>query len=524
MKNIILCLTLVIILLLSGCSSTSQKTVGEYKKFVKTKNYTEALKLARSDKFYPKERSRLLKLIEVGMVHYLAGEFLQANELFATARDLSDKLYTVSISKKALSMVSNDNVDNYYGERYERSMIRFYLAISSYMLYQKGVEEAYTKKVKVGKDKFSDKKFPEKKLSMNERRNRLFAARATITEWDTLLSSYKADKKGKSVYKDDLTAKIFGAYIHEQIGGRGEIQIAINLYKDAKKLLFRNYNTYPVFNHKSESFRKDFKKLPSLGESKVLKKYVSSTGHYKRLIKFLDNKIANLKKRKGSGNVTVIIENSFVSPKIAKKVHFPLNLGGALVAGGGIVSFTINVLGLAYGTRPAISFELPQVKFQKTKYKMSLIAKSSSGKSTEVPLVIMDPISDIAVEALENDIGAVKTKIGARLAVKHIAAIAAAYSIYKASRKSMGELGAHFTASASYAAANKGIEASEQADLRFWSTLPHDLRMNSINLGKGNYDLFLKRTNKSGVSTQKKLGNISVNSKKDKQLLSYRVF
>ena len=128
-------------LLFGGCATTSNQVRNELKQLVQKNQFDKALELVNSDQFYPEKRSRLLKLIETGTIHYLAGNFYQSVKTFSLARDLSEKLFTVSISKKALSMISNSNADNYYGDPYERSIIRFYLSLSHFMLYQSGVYE-----------------------------------------------------------------------------------------------------------------------------------------------------------------------------------------------------------------------------------------------------------------------------------------------------------------------------------------------------------------------------------------------
>ncbi len=69
---------------------------------VKNKNYNEALKLAKDEKFYKDEKSKLLKDLEIGTIYYLDGKYYQALKKFEDAKKTSDDLYTISVSKKYL--------------------------------------------------------------------------------------------------------------------------------------------------------------------------------------------------------------------------------------------------------------------------------------------------------------------------------------------------------------------------------------------------------------------------------------
>ncbi len=527
MKNYVV---LLLVLLFSfGCSTSSRKSASKLKGLVIQKKYDEALKLVKSDKYYPEKRSQLLKLLEIGTLHFYKGNYYQAIQTFDSAHELSDKLYIKSLSKKLLTMVANDSADNYYGERYERSLIRFYLSFSHYMIYQTGRYEAYvkTKRIKKGKkEKETQEKHKEKKLSKRQRRSHLFSARAMIIEWDSLLTTYKNVHAGNTTYKNDLAAKIFGSFIHQRIGGSGERQVALQLYKDAKKVLFRNYNTYPVFNSKSAKFRKDYSKLPTLPEKNVKRDYVGETKFSKNINNFLNAKIKDLSKNRLKDNINVLVLSNFIAKKQVKKISFPIQFPGVALARAhrmnkrkvGIVGFTMDVLGLAAGTKPAIAFEMPMVRYKKTSNSMKIIVKNLKGKKIkEVPLVIINPLSDIAYEALDNKLTALYAKTGARVAAKHIAAITSAYVGYKTSVAAgtppfIAKLGA----SAAYALANKGIEASERADLRFWSTLPHTIRMTSFRLRKGKYKIYILKTDFSGNSVEMPQGDLVVTDRNAK--------
>ena len=64
------------------------------------------------------------------------------------------------------------------------------------------------------------------------------AARAEVLAWDSFLKNLKSERRGQAVFKNDLLAKIFGAFIHEMIGSNNDLQISLQLYKEVLSFLF----------------------------------------------------------------------------------------------------------------------------------------------------------------------------------------------------------------------------------------------------------------------------------------------
>jgi hypothetical protein len=463
--------------------------------------------LVESKKFYPEKRSKLLKLLELGTLKQINGDYFQSLKIFEKARNLSDKLFTVSISKKALAAVTNNNMDNYYGEIYERSLIRFYIALNHYLIYQSGKHEAGYKIVKEknkdGKLVAVKKAVPEKILSRNEKQFHLNGARAVMLEWDAALENYHSKLAGDTTYKADLSSRIFGAFIHEQIGSRDDKNIALKLYEEAKEILFKNYNIYASYNGSFKKFIKDYEKLPKLPRKKVKADYVKQTNFSKELLQFLNMRIKKLKSRKSKKqNVTILTQEGYIAEKRARRIHIRLP-GGAFHGSGnkGILSFTAMLLNSTRGTLPSITFELPEVANKKVKKDIELIIKTKEGKEvSRKKAVLMNPLSEIAFQTLDNKIGSTHAKIGARIALKHVAAIVAAWVAYKNAGKSIA---GKFIASAMYATANKAIAVSEMADTRYWSTLPHSLRMTKLTLKPGEYGIYTKTFVNKKISVTK---------------------
>jgi len=514
----------------AACGSASRKSAKAFKAHLVKNQFAEAEKVIRSGKFYPEDRNSLLRLMEMGTVKHLQEEYYQSLKYFDKAAELARKLFTKSISKKAATFITNDSSDNFYGEKYEVSFIRFYQAINHYKISELGKYESYMpplwpipakeeKKKSDSKDvAVIAKPIPERVLTEQERRSHLLSSRAVLLDWDSLLDNYQKSILGKDHYKDDMTAKVLGAWIHRSLRIRADKTIAKGLYKEGEKLLFRNYNTYPTFNLLSDKFRSDFDKLPKLGAVKVKKDYIKATGFGEELASLLKEQRDTMYSRKKAANTMILLTEGLISSKEAKKISFPIGFNTLPYIGGGankkdFVTFVRKVLAISSGANPSISFEIPVVKSSAIHQHLKVIIKKEDGTivtTEEVPII--SPLSDISEEALASKITAIKSRLGARLVTKHLAALAAAYVSYRTTVKKSGEAFGILIATGAYALANKGIQESEKADLRQWSSLPNNIRAAHLRLGPGNYKVYLEAKTVAPVEnkSQRYLGDISV--------------
>lgn len=481
--------------LFSGCASTGRDETDKLRTLLKEKKTQEALEYAKSEKFYTAEKDRLLKLLELGSLHFLNGDYFQALKKYDEAKDLSDKLFTISISKKIESSLANDNSDNYYGEKFERSLLRFYQALTHLNLYYSGKYESY----KIQKYDEQTKKnletiIEEKVLNDSEKRFHLQAARSTLIEWDSLLSSYKATTGGVATFKEDLLAKLFGALIHELLGSSNDISIAKNLYKSAKEIMLKYYNMYPIFNAKAENFRGEFQKLANMNPNE-LKNFIEETESQKKLLDYIESRQEALK-GKNKHNVHLILEDAFIQRKSVKAISIPLPAGmvpaGIATGDSNFAAFTAQLLlvGGSLVDRPKFYFELPELKLDLTTkaYKLRVTNEKNEVVSETMP-VLASPLSVIGHFNLEENLTEVQTKTGARFLGKQLVAIGSAYALYQSQKKSLGEGMAMLAATATYQIANKGIEVSERADLRSWTMAPRSIYLSSFNLKPGSYEL-----------------------------------
>ena len=550
--------------------------------------------------YYSAKKNALLAAVEKGMQEYALGHYRFSLEYLQRAKELIDQYFTKSISQTAATYMYNDTSADYVGESYERSLVYFYAALNHFhlahapcasdlmtMAQKAALNEAEKEAAVIREDAApaasGDGKTPaslEEKcvpLTVAQRRQELFAARAELVAWHSFLQNIKQEKAGQAVFKNDLLACLFGGLVHEAVGGN-DLQIAWQLYRDGLDILLKNYNAYPTFNMLAEKFARDYSKLPSLAEDKLLSEYIRPTtwGHQLKdylTFKFLQltkklhqgkfemyvaqlkprpEVLERLKKTKALSNVAVVVGHDLIANKQPHRVAYSLGnalksakLGGSDLAQ--VYVFASNVLGLQpkgndvsttnamLGTavtalavnQAAISFEIPEIVAFPVQEQMKIHVLDENGVEVYTgPLTVVNPVSEMAAQALKENAPGIYTRLGARLAAKHAIAIVAAYLNYKKSKKD-NEFMAKLMAVAQYALSAKAIAETEKADIRFWATLPADYRIADFYLSPGTYQLSAEVLNDRGEEQRMmQLGQIKV-EKDDpvgKQILSYRVY
>ncbi len=463
-----------LIFFISSCASGHQALTSRIRALVASDRHDEAIQLLTTGSLSQDNNSKLLYHVELGLIQHYKGDYEASIKAMTDAKNLLDELYTTSASGKVKSVIINDNSDFYYGEKYEASLIYFYLSLNHYLLAQIETDQA------------------KKSLLLRQ-------ARAEILAWDTFLSEIKKDRMGEALFKEDLLAKTFGALIHESQKTKNDDQIALQLYKDANAVFFKYYNLFPTFNNSYQAFKANFNNLHNLPEKEVEGKYVLATTHSQDFKNFLTLKILMLTKKirpqelkqqiatlsptqeilnklNSSGNqVTFLLQEGLIVEKSVQHYQFPINWGNSRQMAGI----------LALGS--VITFELPYIPSIPQPGSARVQALDQDGVVVaEAPLSVIAPLGDLAMQAINEHTTAIATKTGIRLAAKHVAALAVTYAAYQANRKNNPEL-AGAIAGLTHAAAVALINESEKADTRFWSTLPANIRMSELTLSNGTY-------------------------------------
>ncbi|WP_127714518.1 hypothetical protein [Halobacteriovorax sp. HLS] len=548
------------LVLVASCATGTKEVKYKLRSQVISGDYSKALSTLETSKYFKEnQQSRLLFLMEKGLIYHGMGRFAKSIEVFEEAKTLARKQYTVRISKKLTTYIGNDSSDIYYGEKYELSMLYFYQSLNHYLL--SFAQDKEIEKVVDGKQVFQ-----RVELSDKDRRDELFKARAELLAWDSFLKELGSERAGESVFKNDLAAKVLGGFIHEAIGTRDDLQIAYQLYKDALILLVKNYGAYKTFNSNFESYVKDFEKFPSLGVLKVKKNYITETDRQVELKEFLQTKVLTFAKKyrkrswkqeirpfdidlskiktKKSSNITLVLQESIIPDKFGEKQYYGLGKELSKSPGGAILAiFAADVLGLfpppkSYNpagahlgynvaklalSEAAVQFELPKIEKSNLDNSIVLEVWKKNKIVLEKVVPVVNPLGDIAEQAVVEQSAWLYPKIGARLATKHAVAIVAAFGTYQALKGDKGdnEFLAKNAAILQYIASSKGIEASEQADVRQWSTIPKALRMLDFYLPNGSYRLVLRSNAK--VPKTHQIGQLIVSGQQKNHLIQTRV-
>ena len=471
MKN---SLHLVLLFILTACASGHHMTATKMRQLLAEGNHEEAIRILEESALAKDTKSKLLYKIEKGLLAHYQADFETSIQALNEAKILLDELYTTRISGKLASSLTNDNADIYYGEKYEASMVYFYLALNYYLQAEQEINPEQSKV-----------------LSLK--------ARSEILAWDSFLTEMKIDRAGKAVFKEDLLAKTFGALVHESQQNQNDKQVALQLYQDAREILFKHYNLYPTFNSAYQVFKEQYENLPTMSRANIEKNYVQPTQHNAPLQEFLTFKILSLTKKlrpqdfknqvallKPSAEllkkvsypgsqVTFLVQDGLIAEKLAKQYQFPIQLGAT-------AGFAAT---LGYGG--PITYELPYVAPVPTLELATLQALDQKGNViSESSLSVVAPLGEMAEQAVNEHSTAIAAKTGARVAAKHLAALVISYAAYQSMSQKQPAM-AQFTAILGHAAAVAAINESEKADTRFWSTLPSNVRMGSMILPKGTY-------------------------------------
>jgi tetratricopeptide (TPR) repeat protein len=518
--------------------------------FVIQSQWDPALTLINESKAFQDKDSHLLQLMEKGMVLHRSSQYQESIENFKKAQDLSRQLFTISLSNKAQTLIANERFDVYYGAPYERSMMHFYQALNYFLLYQ----------------------------GNPQKRQALYSARAELVAWDSMLKQYKKKEESFGLFRNDLLAKLFGGLIHESFHTRDEDQVALQLYKDAYETLLKSYNAYPSFNELSQTFTSHYEEFSGLNTDKILNKYVKPTALQEQLLSRIKQKIVELtlylfprdikivKKRfsvtdteiekwKKAGdlkrsNVVVIVQRRLIPQKVGDRQYIGLDHAQydsesakvlSAIGSSVLTLFAAEKLGLTPAPQNwtpvgahlglevshslvkgiGFAFELPKVNNTPTRSKLFIEATPKESEkvtptSKELPLV--QPLGDLAEQAVARDSLGRYARVGTRLLVKHLSALAASYVTYQAlnskNDKNQSDQFAAVMASLQYVAASKAIESSEKADTRYWSSLPGEIRIIDFWLPPGEHQITLNEQGSSGENLSWDLGVAKVPEEK----------
>ncbi len=117
-----------LVLCLSGCRTYYQRQL-EFHRHFQSGNIEAAAGVLENHKDADRRRTRLLFLMNQGVVQHMLGNYQQSNDFFEEAYILGDD-YRKNYGDVALSLLVNPNVTEYKGEPFELLMIHYYKAMN----------------------------------------------------------------------------------------------------------------------------------------------------------------------------------------------------------------------------------------------------------------------------------------------------------------------------------------------------------------------------------------------------------
>ena len=318
---------LILITIVSCSSLTQRRASNEIASMYSKGEYQSLVNKIKKKDFYKREQDRFLKQAELGTLFFRLGNYQQALDSFRAARDISDDLYKIRLSKKIKSFLLNDSEDIYYPNPYELSMIRFYEILSVIKILE----------------------------TENKSQNKVMLE-SLSRDWQAYLDNLKDRKLGEADFKGVVLADLLAYVLHGYLGTRSDISQMKSFRKIAKRNLKTKMGLYESYNEKFKVYRKDFSKLHRKSNKELFSKYIGKTQVYSDVESFLKMPYRQI----------LVVLRGNIKTKKPKKYTFPIDLFGVAATNnlskGDFVSFSTRILSLTSATNPKIAFELPTIK------------------------------------------------------------------------------------------------------------------------------------------------------------------
>ena len=421
--------TIIFLTVSVGCASYYQKNIVFHRYFADGE-MEEAAKVLESNEPGKKDKSRLLYLLQKGVVLQMLEDYEQSNLFFEEAYLFTEDVQK-NYSDEALSLLTNPMVVTYKGEDFERIHIHYYKAMN-YLMMRK-FEEALVECRRIN-------------IALNELEVRYGT--------------------GKIRYKRDAFALNLMGIIFE---ASGEINNAFISYRNAYEAYVQDYERYygvgPPMQLKKDLLRSawlnGFRDELEFYEKEFGLKYSHEVSDGGELIYFWKN---------GLGPV-----------KDEWSINFVIVKGKA-----GMVTFVNEGMGLSFPfkfgrkskNRGSSLGDLKVVRVAFPKYRVRVPVCSSAviiAGDTTYKLELAQNINEIALKNLEDRMVRELGKTLLRFAVKQ-----AAEELTRKKNEVLGTIVSLLAA------------ATEKADTRNWQTLPYSISYARVPLEKGENTLELK--------------------------------
>jgi hypothetical protein len=433
-------LIVLIMLLLSGCSSGYNTRVADAEKSFYGGDYTGGAKLM-VPLVNSESNEKLLYMMEAGIMLHTAGEYQKSNEfLLEAARFAEDQ--KISVRKQAASVLLNEEKTRYHGEEFERVLIHMYAGIN--FLMQQNYQSA--------------------RVEFNRVSRRLDELR----------------RNNEEVYQQNIMARYLTALCYEIIAeidnDEGALEFA---YIEYKRILEMRPDYTQV--------QKDLLRLAHMMRDKEDQRKWGS--------RFKNVKMPEYKKK---GELVVIHQ----SGRGAFKKSRGTLLADATMKGAIIIS--INNMSLKQGvTIGAVmvalnSIEHPIPDYMSAPNKTDHIAIVSADGSKLGRTYVLEDIEKTARLSAEKRYEDTREKVAAGVAVKAVATIASSIAAEKIAEQTPLKDASKLIGFLAGAGIGTALASQIKPDLRCWRSLPSNLQVSRIFLDPGKYTFYLQQVDNNG--------------------------
>lgn len=405
-----------------------------------TGNFSEASKQIEKNKNNYGSKSTVLYNLEMGMLLHYSGKYQESNTHLFEAEKTMDDLYTKSITETAASFILNDNMLPYEGEDFEKVFVNLFLALNY--------------------------------ASMDNLEDALVEARKV----DVKLNEYSRQYDNKNCYKEDAFVRYLMGVMYES---NGEINDAYISYVKA----YNGYKNYEnLYGTRSPSFLEDdlIRTAGLLGFNDDLQRYQS------------------------------LFNKQFQRP--------PSNMGSAFIviySGKGPIKEEVKISPTVLdkdGMPHTFAIAVPKFRARSQFDRRYTVMLSNSPTGPYATTEVGQNITKIAEKDLNDRLGLIYLKAGGRALLKFLAVEAAKKGLKnddksdkkddkkdkdkkkekKEKESSFGNILLGFMLDVAYS-------ASEQADIRTWRSLPHQIQIARIFAPSGSYMLNVKSSDNRTV-------------------------
>lgn len=454
------CLRLLAILLvcafLAGCATYGSK-MEETRLLFSQGKYDDALKKLEETK---SGNSKLLYLLERGMILHYAGRYEESNDIFEEAEIFAEDLYTKSVSKELGAFLTSDNIIPYEGEKFERALIHYYRAFNYINL---GLPD--------------DALVECRKVSF-------------------LLQRYLDESEGKSsAYSDDAFMHYLAGLLFEW---QGELNDAFISYRKAAESYERYEKEYGI--PQPSSLKSDLLRAASA---------LRFEEEYDYYLKKYGDSYVKPETDEESGELVLIHENGFAPNKDAIEIAFPILKVDKPGKDVGKYSRELSSRADHHYSDVEIEYMLriSIPTYESTRPRIAYMEVFTSGNQ-RVSSEMVEDVEAIAMKNFVEDEPIILLRTIARGVVKYLA--------FKTAKKQAGDVGGILV--------NVFNFATENADTRSWLTLPNSFGMARMSLPPGKYDLRLSFRDENGREVKSAdLKGVEIRSN-DFTFLNYRTF